>query len=126
MTLNVYGNILLIELNAGDKTTMLELPDGYTIAKAHVILSNASIATPMGTNLVNNDNMLSFPIVNGRSPSLFRFGLVDSTKSGTCKIMIDKFGSRADSNYFSKAFEPILVYDEKGSEYNLIPQWEVR
>lgn len=119
----VYGNILLIELKAGESPTTLELPDGYSIAKAHVILSNASIATPRGTNIVNNDNELSFPIVNGRSPSLFRFGLVDSTKSGTCKIMIDKFGSRADSNYFSNAFKPILVYDEKDSEYNLIPQW---
>lgn len=123
MTTNVYGNIILVDIKAGESATTLTLPDGYSIEKAHVSLSNGSLATPNGTNIVNIDSELSFPVVNGKSPNVFRFGLVDSTKSGMVKIMIDRFGSRGDANYFTKAFDPILVSDNSGNEYNLIPQW---
>lgn len=121
MTVNTYGNIIVIDIKAGESATNLTLPDGYTIKSAHVSLSNGSLATPNGTNIVNVDSKLSFPIVNGKSPNVFRVGLVDSTKSGMVKIMIDHFGARGDSDYFTKAFEPLLI-KANGSEYNLIPE----
>lgn len=117
--MNVHRNIIRADLPSGQNIINLTLPDGYSYEKIYInYLSNI-----WGINYcaVLQNHHYTFPPVNLKSPCTFKLNISDATKESAFQITIEKFGQIPDSNYFSKAFEPILVTGDDGKEYNIIP-----
>lgn len=64
---------------------------------------------------------ITFPVVNGKSPSILPLLIKDVSKRADIRLSIEKFGQIPDIHYFDKAFDPILVTGDDGNEYNVIP-----
>ena len=95
------------------------LPTGYSINIIHITtavniqdINNASVID--GTRLI-------FPVVNSKSPSSFSVFIRDLTKDAELRFTIEKFGQMPDKTYFYHEFYPILVTDDDGNKYNIIP-----
>lgn len=92
MTVDYHGNAVDIKYSVGDTGGPITLADGYSFEDI-VIIRNPNTITP----------------------------LFDNTKEQRFSFLIRKFGQIPDPNYFSKAFDPILVVGDDGNEYNVIP-----
>lgn len=67
-------------------------------------------------------NFISIQIpVNSKSPCYLKPYIIDISKSSEIKFYIEKFGQIPDRQYFDTAFTPILVTDDNGNEYHVIP-----
>lgn len=108
--MNVHGNVIRADLSRGQNIINLTLPDGYSYEKIYINYC-----------AVLQNHHYTFPPVNLKSPCTFTLNISDATKESSFQITIEKFGQIPDSNYFSKAFEPILVTGDDGKEYNIIP-----
>lgn len=103
-----------------DNTYEYTLPDGYSLQTIRISSTiNISYLSPWTS--CNTGDVITFPVVNSRSPSKLFIYIADPTKDARIYIDIFAFGQIPDPNYFDKVFEPILVTGDDGKEYNVIP-----
>lgn len=121
MNLIVAGNVIEVTFDADEPTQsgFITLPDGYIYEQVNVIL--ASNCYPVHRLSSGTLGTRTFPPVNSKSPCQFAYAIIDRTKAASFRAIIEKFGQIPDIHYFDKAFEPILVTDDAGKEYNVIP-----
>lgn len=122
MTEILYGNMIALNFKANELTThdyIYRLPTGYSVHQLHIISLNNVIMITTNMNLPTGTYV--FPTINGKSPSTFSMYINDLSKPAYVRIAIEKFGQIPDSQYFDKAFEPILVTGEDGNDYPVIP-----
>lgn len=117
------GNLIRINFKANELTdvhTTIQLQDGYTYERLHIILAvNVTELVPYMS--ISTGDTITFPVVNSKSPSTIPIYVPDITKEAEIRIIIEKFGQIPDIHYFNTAFEPILVTGDDGKEYNVIP-----
>lgn len=117
------GNCVRIYIDANEFPTgrvPITLPDGYSYETIHIIyLHNIKELVPYF--FLNNNNTYQIPPVRSHSPSTFSLLVANPAESAEIRLLIEKFGQIPDSHYFDKAFEPILVTDDDGNKYNVIP-----
>lgn len=122
MTFKTFGNIIYISYDASELSLHeqnIQLPDGYSYEDI-LIVNSDNISTIQNRLLANSNVHMIFPPINSKSPCTFFLYISDITKSASIRILICKFGQIPDTNYFDKAFEPILVVGNDGKEYNVI------
>ena len=111
-----YGNLITGTI-ADTEVQWYQLPDGYTIKRMNLTGAELCGLNDNGSNSFGTGDF-TFPIVNGYSPS----GVyLSGTKGAVFKIKIYELGLKPSHTYFDEAFEPILVKDSSGNEYNTIP-----
>ena len=123
MTFKTLGNIIYISYEASELSLHeqnITLPDGYSYEDI-LIVHSENISTIQNRLLANSNVHMIFPPINSKSPCTFFLYISDLTKIASIRILICKFGQIPDTNYFGKAFEPILVTGADGNEYNVIP-----
>lgn len=110
MKIKIQGNFISIQIPENeDQPDVIQLPDGYSFEKIH-------IAT------LTNIRYLIPPIqISSKSPCYLQPYIIDISKSSELKFYIEKFGQIPDRHYFDTAFTPILVTDDNGNEYHVIP-----
>lgn len=117
------GNCVRIYIDANELTknrVQITLPDGYSYETIHILyLNNISELVPYF--LINNNNVYHIPPVRSHSPCTLNLLVKNISASAELRIMIEKFGQIPDPHYFDAAFEPIIVTDDDGNEYNVIP-----
>lgn len=121
MNVKYRGNAVIITMVAGESGT-ITLPDGYSFESVVVTYAdNINMIEPEITFSIGAT--LRFPPVNSKSPCVINPTLINDSKGGTLIFLITKFGQIPDPNYFdlNKYFDPILVKDDDGKEYNVIP-----
>ena len=118
MTVTVSGCNVFVKLKANDSTHIV-LPDGYSYNRLFISTVTNNI---WGINnaLIAKGYRIEYPVVNSKSPNYIDLSLTN-TSEAEIRFTIEKFGQIPDSHYFDKAFDPILVTDEDGKEYNVIP-----
>lgn len=120
---NFYGNCCQIYIEANESTSNrvnITLPDGYSFETIHITYVNNIIEISKYFSISSNQTY-NMPPINAHSPCTLTLLLSDITKKAELRFIIEKFGQIPDTNYFSKAFEPILVTGDDGNEYNVIP-----
>ena len=120
MTVTYNGNFMIIRYDIGDKSQIVQLPDGYSFDTI-AVLGADNINVIYDEITFTKGLPMRFPPVNSKSPCILRPLILDNTKKAYIRILIMKFGQIPDINYFNKAFKPILVTGEDGNEYNVIP-----
>ena len=121
MNILVAGNVIEVTFTANEPTQSgyITLPDGYSYEQINIIsVNNCYPVHRLSSNYLGTR---TFPPVNSKSPCQFAYAILDTTKAASFRIIIEKFGQIPDTHYFDKAFEPILVTDDAGKEYNVIP-----
>ena len=121
MTVNYRGNAVIIKMDVGDSAA-ITLPDGYSFESIVVTYAdNITVFEPEVPFSIGAT--LRFPPVNSKSPCVIQPLLQNENKGGTLRFLITKFGQIPDPHYFdlNKYFDPILVKDDDGKEYNVIP-----
>lgn len=113
------GNSVLIEYAENEPLSVVRLRDGYSFETIHVTEATNLYAIYQITNIANA--VFTFPAVNSKSPCTISVSRVDPTKISRLRFSIEKFGQIPDIHYFATSFEPILVTDDDGNEYNVIP-----
>lgn len=99
---------------------LIQLPEGYSYERIFINgLSNISELIPYMS--INTGDNITFPVVNSKSPSKLGLFIGDISKKAEIRLTIEKFGQIPDPLYFDKAFAPILVTGDDGTEYNVIP-----
>lgn len=117
-----HGSFIHIQFAANELSngnTTIQLADGYTYERIliHYIYNiDLSIYMPLEPG-----DDITFPVVNGKSPSILPLLIKDTSRMADIRLTIEKFGQIPDTHYFDKAFEPILVTGDDGNEYNVIP-----
>lgn len=117
------GPVIYIHFNANelsDNSTIIQLPDGYTYERIFILAAN-NIASINPYVSIRTCSVITFPVVNSKSPSTLSLYISDISKEAEIRLTIEKFGQIPDTHYFDKAFEPILVTGDDGNEYNVIP-----
>lgn len=121
MTVSYRGNIVTVIITAGEgNPPVIQLSDGYTYEKIHILVSTNVVFLFPYMNIQPNQ-VLNFPCVNETSPCTIQPFLRDTSEAAELKFLIEKFGKIPNTHYFDKAFEPILVTGDDGTEYNVIP-----
>lgn len=125
MTITVFGNIIVFFYAAGEGTDNrypYHLPDGYSLHDFSIKGTNGGVWFP-GSNPqlpeAGQDGII--PIVDGKSPCFFDWYVNDPSKAAYIVLTIHKFGGEPWIDYWQKAFEPIVVKKQDGTEYNIIP-----
>ena len=121
MTVHYRGNSVIITKDVGD-SGVITLPDGYSFESIIVTYAdNINMIEPEITFSIGAT--MRFPPVNSKSPCVIDPPLLNDSKGGTLIFLITKFGQIPDPHYFelNKYFDPILVKDDDGKEYNVIP-----
>lgn len=121
MNIIVQGNCITITFKADEgQPNAIQLPDGYSFEQIHISnLANISYIIPYMQ--ISPNSVYIFPVVDSKSPCYVKPVIKDTTKTSEIKFYIEKFGQIPDIHYFDTAFEPILVTDDAGKEYNVIP-----
>ena len=117
------GNFIRIYFAANELTkehTTIQLQDGYTYERLHINGAN-NVKELVPYMSIFTGDIITFPVVNSKSPSTITIYVSDITKEAEIRITIEKFGQIPDIHYFDTAFEPILVKGDDGKEYNVIP-----
>ena len=117
------GPVISIHFDANElsaNSTIIQLPDGYTYERVLILIANNITAINPFVS-IRAGSVITFPVVNSKSPSTLSLYIADISKEAEIRLTIEKFGQIPDNYYFDKAFEPILVTGEDGNEYNVIP-----
>lgn len=115
------GNYISLYFGEGsEQPDVIQLPDGYSFEKIHIISSN-NITYLFPNMQIYNRDIYTFPAVNSKSPCCIQPVITDVSKRSEIKFIIEKFGQIPDPHYFDNAFEPILVTGDDGNEYKVIP-----
>lgn len=121
MTIKYYGNTVDIKFDTNDPSgKAITLIDGYSIEEMTIIYNSGIYGLIFGIPITQTTEKLRFPPVHSKNPNVIA-PLFDNTKSHRFTFIITKFGQIPDPNYFTKAFEPILVKGDDGKNYNVIP-----
>ena len=123
MTVSFYGPLISIHFDANDlpnNSTVIQLPGGYSYERIFIndLLNINGLTEYMSIHIGDH---ITFPVVNGKSPSRIYLHISDISKPSDIKIAIEKFGQIPDTHYFDNTFRPILITDEDGNKYNVIP-----
>lgn len=87
---------------------MILLPDGYSCERIFInSLNNISELIPDMS--INAGDHITFPVVNGKSPTVLGLFIPDTSKKAEIRFTIEKFGQIPDPYYFNTVFVPILV-----------------
>lgn len=121
MNVKYQGNIISVTIPEGEgDPPVIRLADGYTYEKIRILVkTNVGFLIPY--TQVPIDSSISFPCINETSPCTIQPVLINKTEKAEIQILIEKFGKIPNTHYFDQAFEPILVTDDDGTEYNVIP-----
>lgn len=119
---NINGPFISINVaaNGPSKEVTFDLPNDYTFQTIY-ITRVSNISALFSYIDIHSGYRITFPVVNGKSPSTLRLYIPDLSKNAELRLTIEKFGQIPDPHYFDKAFEPILVTGDDGNEYNVIP-----
>lgn len=120
MNIDIAGNIIEVTFDGSDpQWGHITLPDGYSYEQVNVIAASNCYPIHRLSSAVLGTRI--FPPVNSKSPCQLSYAILDITKKASFRIIIEKFGKIPDIHYFDTTFEPILVKDGDGNEYNVIP-----
>lgn len=123
MTTVYSGPLVYIGINPNELSNNrvdIRLRDGYSYEKIFINRSD-NIIQLMPDVDISRGGHLTFPVVNGKSPSTLKLYVEDLSKIAFICFTIEKFGQIPDAHYFDNAFKPILVTGDDGNEYNVIP-----
>lgn len=99
---------------------LVQLPDGYSFERIFINgLNNISELIPDMS--IDVGDHITFPVVNGKSPSILGLFITDISKKAEIRFTIEKFGQIPDPYYFNTVFDSILVTGADGAEYRVIP-----
>lgn len=122
MTQEYHGSFIHIQFDANELPngpTNVQLADGYTYERIYIhYIDNIELSLYMP---LERGEDITFPVVNGKSPSILPLLIKDTSKKADIRLSIEKFGQIPDLHYFDKAFDPILVTGDDGNEYKVIP-----
>lgn len=122
MTQEYHGSFIHIQFDANelsDGRTIIQLAGGYSYERIYIhYIDNVELTMYMPLERCED---ITFPVVNGKSPSIIPLLIKDTSKTADIRLSIEKFGQIPDPHYFDKAFEPILVTGDDGNEYKVIP-----
>ena len=123
MIIAFYGPLISIHFDANDlpnNSTVVQLPGGYSYERIFIndLLNINGLTEHMS---IHRGDHITFPVVNSKSPSRLYLHISDISKPSDIKITIEKFGQIPDTHYFDNPFRPILLTDDDGNEYNVIP-----
>ena len=120
MSINYFGNFITINIPANSgQSIFIQLQDGYSYEEIFIISAeNMSFYENLR---INKGDYLRFSPINSKSPCTLKPVITDIHKSATLQFLITKFGQIPDFNYFNGAFKPILVTDDTGEQYPVIP-----
>lgn len=120
MSIIVAGNAIEVILEAGSpKSGEITLPPGYSYEQVNIVA--ATNCYPVHRVSSEALGKRTFPPVNSKSPSIFKYAIPDTAKEASFRVVIEKFGQIPDPHYFDSAFKPILVTGDDGNEYPVIP-----
>lgn len=123
MSVEYHGPFIHISFTANelsDGHTYVQLAEGYSYER--IFINNLVNITELNTYIpVQRGDRLIFPTVNSKSPTLLYLFIPDITKPADIILTIEKFGQIPYPDYFTNPFEPILVTDDDGNEYKVIP-----
>lgn len=122
MTATINGCNIILEFKANELTSnsyLYTLPNGYSLNTIHI--TNYANIYAINNAVIDRDYILTFPVVNSKSPSSILLYIPDLTHNAFVAFTIEKFGQIPDPHYFDKTFEPILVTGDDGKEYKVIP-----
>ena len=112
---------IVIDANeAKSKYVNITLKEGYSYEQIK-ILSLSNVAEIVTYCKASINTSIKYPPVNSKSPCVLNILVIDPTKTAVCAITIEKFGQISDPDYFTKAFDPILVTGDDGNKYKVIP-----
>ena len=121
MKITIQGNFISIQIPENEgQPDVIQLPDGYSFEKIHITALN-NIRYLIPTMQISLNETYTFPPVNSKSPCYLKPYIIDISKSSEIKFYIEKFEQIPDRHYFDTAFTPILVTDDNGNEYHVIP-----
>lgn len=122
METKINGNNIRIVIEANELTTTratIALPEGYSFETIHITYSTNIGEIEQYLSISNQS--YTFPPVRSHSPSTFSIYMPDRSKRAEIRLIIEKFGQIPDPHYFDKPFTPILVTDDDGNKYKVIP-----
>lgn len=129
MNMYVNGNRINFQIDQESETNAtipINLPDGYSIKSMmyHAFSDNISLFDS-GTSpqhIFPSDTVITFPVVNSKSPCSFILYTSNAPKGAQLCITITEFGCIPDTQYFAGTFLPISsVNPDNGDEYKMIP-----
>lgn len=123
MIFNVKGNVCRVYIPANEVSVgrvNIDLPDGYSY-KTILITYNKNVIEINPAVTIVSGTSYTFPIVNSSSPCAISLYIPTPAADAELRFIIKEFGQKPNPNYFEKAFDPILVTDSDGKEYNVIP-----
>lgn len=116
------GPFIVISFDENERPegrAMIQLPDGYSCERIFINgLNNISELIPDMT--IGVGDHITFPVVNGKSPSVLGLFIPDTSKKAEIRFTIEKFGQIPDPYYFNSVFVPISVTVDE-NQYRLIP-----
>lgn len=129
MNMTVSGNRIILKIDKeSEKNTNIpfNLPEGYSIKSMmyHTDTSNITLydGAPSSTRIYPTDTVITFPVVNSKSPCFFILHTINANIGTTLYITITEFGCIPDTQYFAGTFLPIsAVNPDNGAEYKMIP-----
>ena len=129
MKMTISGNRIILEIEkASEKSGTIPfiLPKGYSIKSMmyHADTDNISLydGAPSSTRIYPTDTVITFPVVNSKSPCFFILNTSNVNIGTKLCITITEFGCIPDTQYFAGTFLPLsTVNPDNGSEYYMIP-----
>lgn len=128
MKMTVNGNRVVLEIDKASENGMIpfNLPNGYSIKSMMYHPDSDNIAlydgSPSPIRIYPADKVITFPVVNSKSPCFFILYASNATKGTKLCITITEFGCIPDTQYFAGTFLPIsAVNPDNGAEYKMIP-----
>lgn len=129
MKMTVNGNRIKLEIDKESETNTtipFNLPDGYSIKSMmyHAFSNNISLfdGAINPVHIYPTDAVITFPVVNSKSPCFFYLQTSNATIGAQLCITITEFGCIPDTQYFAGTFLPIsTVNPDNGAEYKMIP-----
>lgn len=129
MKMTVNGNRIVLEIEKSSEastTLPFNLPEGYSIKSMMYHADSDKISLYDGstypTRIFPADSVITFPVVNSKSPCFFLLKTSNATTGTKLCITITEFGCIPDTQYFSGAYLPIpAVNPDNGAKYKMIP-----
>ena len=129
MKMTVSGNRIILEIDKESErssTIPFNLPNGYSIKSMMYHPSTPNIAlydgSPSPTCIYPADTVITFPVVNSKSPCFFILNTINVDIGTKLYITITEFGGIPDTQYFAGTFLPIsAVNPDNGAKYYIIP-----
>lgn len=131
MKTEIHGNRIILTIDKeSEKSSVIpiSLPDGYSVKSLMwhtdtpnvIALNDGSVGK--GFKISPMDSVITFPVVNLKSPCFFLVETNNAPTNTSLVITITEYGGVPWTQYFSGTFLPISAIDpDNGSKYNMIP-----